>query len=377
MTDLSIHGYAAISAAGDQRDALAGLLRAPVAEPSGGAARQVTGDPLPDGGGLPVVDFDIRARLGRRGTSFYDRVTGLAVAACGDALADSRLPVEDANRGRIGVVLGTTVGSFKSTSDYTRETLVHEKPYLVNPIQFPTTVMNCAAGQAAIRYGLKGINATTAGGPLAFFHAVSYARNAIRRGYADVMLVGAAEEFSAHRAWMTAARPDADGTLAGEGAAVFVLAGPAPATSGPASPAPPAGPSARICAVATGYGPGGRSDQALESCVRRVLEQAGAPADEVELLVTSEVGAAAATWDLPGTESGPAHAVLGHRPRAILITRMLGDCGAATPALALAAVLQSGRSEPGRDGAFTLLTARGTDGAAGALLVRRWSGCRS
>lgn len=364
---LYIHGSAAISAAGDDATGLAALVSSAASPLSPESAAAVTDDPLPAGGGYALADFHIRSRLGRRGTSFYDRVTGLAVAACHDALADSGIVVDDANRARVGVVLGTTLGSFKSTSDYTKETLTQEKPYLVNPMLFPNTVMNCATGQAAIRYGLKGINATTAGGPLAFFHAVSYARNAVRRGYADVVLAGAAEEFSAHRAWMTARRADSDEERSGEGAAVFVLSRSAPTDRA----------AAQICAVATGYGPQGTGEQALESCIRRVLDQASVKADDVELLATAEVGAAAATWDLPGTESGPAYRVLGHQPRSLLVSRMIGDCGAATPALGLAMLMQASHSTQHSHGALGLLTARGTDGAAAALLMRGAGTCRS
>ena len=255
--------------------------------------------------------------------------------ACGDALRDAALVIDDTNRARVGVALGTTLGSFKSTSDYTRETLVQDKPYLVNPVLFPNTVMNCAAGQAAIRYGLKGINATIAGGPLAFFNAVRYAGNAIGRGYVDTMLVGAVEEFSAHRAWLTALHPGSDRAVAGDGAAIFVLARSAGdrAAAGDAAGAEIGsagdGTAAEICAVATGYGPGGGGAKALESCVARVLRMAGAQPADVMLLATAEVGTAAASWDVPGAESGPALTVLGHRPKRAAGRRSFGDsaCG--------------------------------------------------
>lgn len=157
MNPLTINGLATLSAAGDRPEALAQRVAdlAGAAHPGVPVGAIVT-EALPHPQGQALLDFDVRARLGRRGTSFYDRATALAVVACGDALDDSGLTVDDTTRTRIGVVLGTTVGSLKSTSDYTRETLVQDKPYLVNPVLFPNTVMNCAAGQAAIRHGLKG-----------------------------------------------------------------------------------------------------------------------------------------------------------------------------------------------------------------------------
>ncbi|MFG3690401.1 beta-ketoacyl synthase N-terminal-like domain-containing protein [Micromonospora sp. NPDC047740] len=357
MTPLTINGLAALSAAGDRPEALARRVAALAGErhpgvPVGG----IVTEPLPRAEGHALTDFDVRARLGRRGTSFYDRATALAVVACGDALADSGLTVDDTNRARVGVVLGTTVGSLKSTSDYTRETLVQDKPYLVNPMLFPNTVMNCAAGQAAIRHGLKGINATVTGGPLAFFNALRYAGNAIRRGYVDTMLVGAVEEFSAHRAWASALSPAGGEVAAGEGAAVFVIG----------SDAGSAG-RAAVCAVATGYGPDGTAEQALTDCVARALHVAGAAPTDVTLLVTSET-----------TSSGrrPQHAAAlraldGHRPADLVVSRAAGDCGAATPALALAVALRLPGHGDRPPSGLVLLTAQGTDGGVGAALVRR------
>ncbi|PMR62050.1 beta-ketoacyl synthase [Verrucosispora sp. ts21] len=355
MTALTINGLAALSAAGDRPEALAERATALAGErhpgvPVGGI---VTED-LPRPEGHALLDFDVRARLGRRGTSFYDRATALAVVACGDALTDSGLTVDDANRARVGVVLGTTVGSLKSTSDYTRETLVQEKPYLVNPMLFPNTVMNCAAGQAAIRHKLKGINATVTGGPLAFFNALRYAGNAIRRGYVDTMLVGAVEEFSAHRAWASASGPAGGEVPAGEGAAVFVIGGGADSAG-----------RATICAVTTGYGPDGTAEQALTDCVARALHVAGAAPTDVTLLATSETSTA-------GTRPQRAAALRaldGHVPAEFVLSRVAGDCGAATPALALAAALRL-PADGDRSG-LILLTAHGTDGGVGAALVRR------
>jgi len=173
----------------------------------------------------PVMgDFDVRAALGRKDTSALDRGTGLVLVACARALKDSGLSVNDQNRHRIGIVLGTSCGSLKSMSDFTIETLTESKPYLVNPMLFPNTVMNRAAGQAAIRHGLKGVNATVAGEQLAFLAALQYASMAIRRGNADVLLTGAFEEFTPHRAWAAWVTGPSPATLpVGEAAAVFVL----------------------------------------------------------------------------------------------------------------------------------------------------------
>lgn len=348
MNPLYVSGFAAISSAGMQAGALAervGAGQAHAGVPVGSLYEQE----LPSPNGHALTDFDVKTHLGRKGTSFYDRATALAVVACGAALRDAEIEVDDDSRERIGIALGTTLGSFKSTSDFSMETLIQPKPYLVNPVLFPNTVMNCAAGQAAIRYGLRGVNATITGGPMAFLNALRYAGNAISRGYVDTMLVGAVEEFSPHRAWMTSLSTP-ESVPAGEAVSVFSVS------------AVRRGPVAEILAVATGFGPGGEADEALAGCVRRALRQAKMNASEISLH--------AATGD---DESGPLQAILGHEPKVLRARHFFGDCGAATGAIALATVLDLHQADPARDGQLTLLTARTSDGAVGAAIVRGWS----
>jgi 3-oxoacyl-[acyl-carrier-protein] synthase II len=354
---VAIRGWSVLSSAGVGAPALAERLDrwdADTADP-GAPVAGLHPEPLPTSDGHALVGLDVRAHLGRKGTSFYDRATALAVIGCQEALRAAELAVDDDNRGRIGVVLGTSLGSFKSTSDFSRETLVQEKPYLVNPVLFPNTVMNCAAGQAAIRFGLQGVNATVAGGALAFLNAVRYARNAIGRGYADVMLAGAVEEHSPHRAW--AVHAAGVPVPAGEAAAVFVL-------SRPGDPGPT--PDGEILGVCTGYGPGGSASAhlALHRCVHEVLRRANADPTRVAAVVTGETGAT------DRREYDPAVRALGHRPRRLAVKRLFGECDAAGGALALAALLSMYRADRLAPNALGVITSRSADGGVAAALVR-------
>ncbi|WP_020519553.1 beta-ketoacyl synthase N-terminal-like domain-containing protein [Catelliglobosispora koreensis] len=343
MSTLFISGFASISSAGMRAGALAERVSSGQAHP-GVPVGSLYEAELPAADGHALTDFDVKTHLGRKGTSFYDRATALAVVACGEALANAHIEIDEETRPRIGIALGTTLGSFKSTSDFSMETLVQPKPYLVNPVLFPNTVMNCAAGQAAIRYGLRGANATITGGPMAFLNALRYAGNAINRGYADTMLVGAVEEFTPHRAWMTALSGKVPHP-AGEAVAVFAVSTVRMA------------PVAEVLAIANGYGPGGQGSEALAGCVQRVLRKAHASAGDIRLhAITREAESGA----LAGTKIFRA-------------AQHFGDCGAATGAIALASVLELHEAEPARDGELTLLTASTDDGAVGAAIIRGWS----
>lgn len=341
-TGLAVTGWAALSAAGpDRRDLTAALRSGRPAPPA-----DVAGD-VPGGRGH-VLDLDPRSRLGRKGTSALDRNSGLALIAAGDALADSGL--DTTRPERVGVVLGTSLGGFRATMDYSLQTLTADRPYLVSPARFPTAVMNSAAGQVAIRYGLRGVNATVAGGRLAFVEALRFARNAVRRGHADALLVGVVEEFSAEQAWRTYRTADPE-VPAGE-AAVVVAVRSAEAVAAPV---------AELLAVAVGFAPGDEQAAALGACARRCLRRAEVDPADVALLATGELGPA------DRTEAAAVRSALGPAFAAerVLAGPVLGDCQAAAGGLAFAGLLARTATA-----GYGLQTGRSPAGAVGAALWR-------
>ena len=369
MSFALISGWGAVSAAGVGRAALSplwsgtesGRARAPV------DAQSLYAEPLPPGGAHAAVDFNVRALLGRKGTSFLDRRSALAMVACGEALAGSGLAVTDLNRYRIGIALGTTCGSLKSMSDFTRQTYVERKPYLVDPAQFPNTVLNCAAGQAAIRFGLRGVNATLAGGPLAFLTALTYARNVLSRRYGDAIITGAVEEFTPHNAWSTyLCSEERPGVPAGEGAAMFVL------ESGECAAAGGRIPVADVESVVIAFCPGGLQRgplrQSLAACVRRALTAANAESVTIRIVATCS---GAERDEESCIERAALADVFGsHEYELIDVTSLLGDCQAATGALQMAAVLCRGAVSTDRSTRLALLTGWSRDGGVGAAAVR-------
>jgi 3-oxoacyl-[acyl-carrier-protein] synthase II len=299
---------------------------------AGGDAAGLYDQPLPPSAGRALTGFDIRRQLGRKGTGFFDRATGLGVIACGQAIDDSGIGGGAIPSDRIGIVLGTTAGSLMSTMNFSAETLTEDRPYLVNPGLFPNTVMNCVAGQAAIWYGLTGVNATVAGGPLALLHVLSYATRMLARGYADVLLAGVVEEFTPHAAWAAhlTGRPPA-----GEGAAVFVLERTDAARS--------AGRQARaeLLSVSTAFS----SD--LAACVRNVIARAG----------------------LDPAEAGPLARAADRRREKLTLD--VGDCQAASAGLELAELLAGYRDSTQPDGPVSLISASTSEGGCGAAVLRR------
>lgn len=171
-----------------------------------------------------IPGFDTRKFLSKKGTRLMDRTTGLATAATGMLLSHLEIDGET-DPLDVGIVLGTH-GSLKSITDFTRETLVQPKPFMVNPMEFPNTVMNCAAGQCAIWHDVHGPNTTLSAGRLSSILALKYAATLLRRGYARLIFAGGVQEYCPINGWgyfhtaspgLKAERPY------GEGCAMFAL----------------------------------------------------------------------------------------------------------------------------------------------------------
>jgi 3-oxoacyl-[acyl-carrier-protein] synthase II len=366
---LAVTGAGVLCSAGIGVAPVAAALRGEGSPTAGNALADLYDEPLPSSRGHALVDFDAVAHLGRKGTSSLDRSSSLAVVACGMAIADSELEIDDRSRRRIGVALGTTVGSLRSMSDYTRETLVEERPYLVNPLLFPTTVMNCPAGQAAIRYGLQGVNTTIAGGRLAFAHVVRHAGRILRDAHAGAVLAGAVEEFTPHRVWATELGQGAH-VSAGECAATFILER-ADATAAQARRV-----RAEILSASVGYAPPGASPtgNAIERCARRALAQADLAPEAVGLVTID----GAPEGEHADTERAAVNAVLQHADADVVaITPLFGDCEAASGALQLSVVLARQGDDPARDGEVALMLSSTREGGAAAVVVKGMSDDRA
>ncbi len=166
-----------------------------------------------------------------------------AMGAAGQALKDSGFApktAEEANRA--GVMIGSGIGGLQGIAE-TAIILKEKGPRKVSPFFIPGRLINLAAGQVSIRYGLKGPNHAVVTACASGAHAIGDAARLIMFGDADVMVAGGAESavcrigiagFAACRALSTgfndqptkASRPydkRRDGFVMGEGAGVVVL----------------------------------------------------------------------------------------------------------------------------------------------------------
>src|SRR6185295_2478049 len=68
-------------------------------------------------------------------------------------------------------------------------------PAHASPLDFANSVINAAAGQAAIWHNLRGVNSTLSAGEASGLQAIAYAADLIRGGRAEALLAGGAEEL--------------------------------------------------------------------------------------------------------------------------------------------------------------------------------------
>ncbi|MBF6150029.1 beta-ketoacyl synthase N-terminal-like domain-containing protein [Nocardia nova] len=308
-------------------------------------------EPLPQPLIGMVDDFDTRTHLGRKGTRSMDRATGLAVATVGMML-DAH-PVDPHAAADTALVLGTTTGSARSMMDFTRDSLTQDKPYHVDPSRFPNTVMNCAAGQCAIWHGITGPNTTISSGRATVLSALNYARRLHRGGHATTMLCGAVEELSEHRAWLEwhgGADPARQARPLAEGCAIFLLESAETARS-PVL--------AEILAVAFRRGAPAHIREAARSAVQACLSRAGVDPGQVwAIALEHDIDYVPAVFD---GQSPP--------PRHLRVTDLVGDAGAVSAGMQLAATLVQARSDDA-SGRIAVVVTGDDDGTATALALR-------
>ena len=188
-----------------------------------------------------VKGFDPSLYIEKKEIKKMDTFIHYAMAAAQFALTDSGLPVNDENRERIAVVIGSGIGGLPIIEE-TQKNYLKRGPRVISPFFITALIANEAAGNVSIKYGLKGPNLTTVTACTTGAHAVGEAYRMIQYGDADAAIAGGTESvitplavggFAVMRALSTrndeperASRPwdrDRDGFVMGEGAGLVVL----------------------------------------------------------------------------------------------------------------------------------------------------------
>jgi 3-oxoacyl-[acyl-carrier-protein] synthase II len=134
----------------------------------------------------PKDHFDVKEA--RRLTRFVQ----FAVVAARQAVADAQLTIDESNCENIAVVIGTGVGGAMSVTEQVK-ILETKGPRRVSPFFIPMMLVDTAAGQVAIEFGVKGPNMAIVSACATGGNAIGEAAEIIKRGDVDMVICGGTE----------------------------------------------------------------------------------------------------------------------------------------------------------------------------------------
>ena len=186
-------------------------------------------------------DFNPDDYMDSKDSKRMDRYTQFAMVAADEAIADSGIDEADIDPYRIGVIVSSAAGGFK-TFERSHLAMIEKGPTKASPFTVPMLIVDMASGRISMKHGYKGLNKVVVSACATGTHSVGDAFRSIQYGDADVIVAGGCEAtittlgvgaFTACRALTKrndepekASRPydkDRDGFIMGEGAGVLVL----------------------------------------------------------------------------------------------------------------------------------------------------------
>jgi 3-oxoacyl-[acyl-carrier-protein] synthase II len=184
-----------------------------------------------------ITKYGVDVREAKR----LDRFGQFGMAASVNAIKDAGIDFSKEDPTRCGVDIGSGIGGLETLEEQ-NHILWERGVSRVSPFTVPRLMVNAAAGNVSIRFGLQGPNTAVATACATGSNAIGDAGRFITYNMADVMIAGGSEaavcqlgmaSFCAARALSTrneeperASRPwdkDRDGFVMGEGAGVVIL----------------------------------------------------------------------------------------------------------------------------------------------------------
>jgi 3-oxoacyl-[acyl-carrier-protein] synthase II len=189
-----------------------------------------------------IKDFDAVSLLGPRQARRTDSYVQVALVAADQAVADAGLDFEEDGYAQdTAVLLGTAVGGITTLLE-NAYVLRDRGARRVSPLMIPMMMSNAAAGEIAIRFGLRGLTLSVVSACATGTHAIGEAARLVRTGAASTVVCGGSDAgmhplalaaFNNMQAVSRrneeperASRPfdaNRDGFVLGEGAGVLIL----------------------------------------------------------------------------------------------------------------------------------------------------------
>jgi 3-oxoacyl-[acyl-carrier-protein] synthase II len=187
-----------------------------------------------------IKNLDIDAKLGLKEVKRTDRFTQLALIATDEAINDAEVDFSNLDTKRIGVYYTSGIGGL-DTIDKQKDRATEKGYNRISPFFIPSAIINLAAGNIAIKYGIKGPAISHVTACASSTNAIGEAFRAIRDGYLDMVISGGSEScvipfgiwgFAVMQALYKGDEPDKSsipfdinrsGFVMGEGAGTLVL----------------------------------------------------------------------------------------------------------------------------------------------------------
>ena len=187
-----------------------------------------------------VKDLKVEDYLDKKEMRRLDKFTQYALIASDEAVKNSKLNLDEIDKSRFGVMVGSGIGGFH-THEHEFSNLFNKGPKRISPMYIPMTIINAAAANIAIKYDAKATCTSAVTACATGTNNIGDAFRYIKHGYADVMISGGCESsitpiaiagFNNMRALNSnnipqkASTPfdkDRSGFVMGEGAGILVM----------------------------------------------------------------------------------------------------------------------------------------------------------
>ncbi|MFT8458434.1 MAG: beta-ketoacyl-ACP synthase II [Liquorilactobacillus ghanensis] len=187
-----------------------------------------------------VKDFDVQKRVGKKAARRMDLFSQYAVDSAVAAVEQAGINADNTDSYDLGVIYGSGIGGLTTIQNQVIK-MYTKGPERVSPMFVPTSIVNMAAGNIAMRFKAKNICTAIVTACSSGTNAIGEAYRQIKENRAQVMLTGGAEASVneigiAGFAALTALSKESDparaslpfdqersGFVMGEGAATLVL----------------------------------------------------------------------------------------------------------------------------------------------------------
>lgn len=189
-----------------------------------------------------VKNFDPSQYFDRKEARKLDLFSQFALVAAEEAVANSKLDLEQIDKNRAGVIWGSGIGGINVFFEEVMNFAKGDGTPRFNPFFIPKMISDIAAGHISMKYGFRGPNFCTVAACASSTNAIIEALTYIRLGKADIFVAGGSEAaineagmggFGSMQAistnnenYKTASRPfdlTRDGFVMGEGGAALVI----------------------------------------------------------------------------------------------------------------------------------------------------------